>query len=85
MANSSPFTSDNPYQEISTIEKKQIRGEDFVEVYEVQNNIEKSSFDFFGLLNAETEKYNLKIHVIQILIIAIQLIFHFLFQLISLR
>ena len=56
LANSTPFASDNPYQEISTIEKKQIRGEDFVEVYEVQNNIEKSSFDFFGLLNTETEE-----------------------------
>ena len=56
LANSTPFVSDNPYQEISTIEKKQIRGEDFVEVYEVQNNIEKSSFDFFGLLNSDDEQ-----------------------------
>lgn len=55
-ANSSPFTTENPYENISTIDDKQIVGEDFVEVYESQNNIEEPDFDFFGLLNVDDDQ-----------------------------
>lgn len=50
LANNSPFSIENPYESISTIENKQIVGDNFVEVYENQNNVENSNFDFFGLL-----------------------------------
>ena len=55
-ANSSPFTTENPYESISTIDDKQIRGKDLVEVYENQNNIDRTDFDFFGLLNSDDEQ-----------------------------
>jgi hypothetical protein len=47
-ANQMPFSTDNPYENINVIEEKQIKGENFKEVYENQNPIENSSFDFFG-------------------------------------
>lgn len=57
-ANSNTFPNENPYEGLSTIEDKQIVGENFVEVYESQNNVENSSFDFFGLLNSDDELQN---------------------------
>ncbi|MBS7332510.1 MAG: hypothetical protein KIG88_02800 [Weeksellaceae bacterium] len=57
-ANSNTFPNENPYEGLSTIEDKQIVGENFVEVYESQNNVENSSFDFFGLLNSNDEQQN---------------------------
>lgn len=56
LANNSPFSAENPYESISTIENKQIVGDNFVEVYESQNKEENSSFDFFGLLNSDDEQ-----------------------------
>lgn len=58
LANNSPFSAENPYESISTIENKQIVGDNFVEVYESQNNVENSSFDFFGLLHSDDELQN---------------------------
>lgn len=57
-ANSNAFQNENPYEGLSTIEDKQIVGENFVEVYESQNNVENSSYDFFGLLNSDDEQQN---------------------------
>jgi len=55
-ASSTPFSNNNPYEEISTIERKQIKGENFVEVYENQNNIDHTTFDFFGLLSSADDQ-----------------------------
>lgn len=55
-ANSNTFPNENPYEGLSTIEDKQIVGENFVEVYESQNNVENSSYEFFGLLNSDDEQ-----------------------------
>ena len=52
-ANSSPFSMENPYENISTIENKQIIGDNFVEVYENQNNIKRPDFSLFELLEYE--------------------------------
>ena len=52
-ANNSAFSTENPYENISTIEDKQIIGDNFVEVYENQNNIERQNFSLFELLENE--------------------------------
>ena len=52
-ANPLPYATDNPYENISTIEEKQIKGDNFVEVYKHQNNISESTFTFFDLIESE--------------------------------
>ncbi|MBF0598102.1 hypothetical protein [Faecalibacter rhinopitheci] len=53
-ASEQPFTRDNPYDQLSNIEDKQIKGDNATEVYINQNEKDESIFDYFANISVKS-------------------------------